>query len=226
MGRKKPLKIFFGNDRLSNMDTVFYCDLDGYYKIDNGAFNNCKNLKTLNISKDITEIETDSFDRVPLETIQVEEENEAYSSIDGVLFNKDGTELVKYPTNRKDEVYVVPKKVKKIHRLAFGWAEYLRKIILPDGLEEIQDMAITECTKIHSIFIPKKVKKIEDAFIYFYPESEDNFETIYNGSNVNIDESRYSGKAKIINIVGMINKKGEILEFKENLFVSESTINI
>lgn len=43
-----------------------------------------------------------------------------FTTIDGVLFSKDGKELLKYPCGRTSRVYIIPGTVEKIGRGAFA----------------------------------------------------------------------------------------------------------
>lgn len=122
--------------------------------------------KALEIGKDVTRIDSNFF-FASLENITVAEENESYSSVDGVLFNKDKTELVKYPSGRETETYAVPDGVKIIGGSAFGGYsygqesnKYIKSIILPDSLVEIEESAFSVCTSLTSITIPKNVTSV------------------------------------------------------------------
>ncbi len=60
--------------------------------------------------------------RPALKNIYVKEGNKNFSSKDGVLFNGDGTELLKYPVGRSSVNYEVPSGTKLIGQYAFGMA--------------------------------------------------------------------------------------------------------
>ena len=60
------------------------------------------------------EDEDQSVNIIDIRTSAVDKENSAYSSKNGVLFNKDMTSLICYPTARWGSYYVVPKTVKAI----------------------------------------------------------------------------------------------------------------
>lgn len=66
----------------------------------------------------------------------VDKDNKYYKSIDGVLFSKDGTILLKYPVATNKKSYIVPKGVKIIGNSAFINSG-LEEVILPEGLEQI-----------------------------------------------------------------------------------------
>ena len=54
-----------------------------------------------------------------LTSIQVEKENKFLKSEDGVLFSKDGTTIIKYPSGRSNTNYIVPDGVQTIGDSAF-----------------------------------------------------------------------------------------------------------
>ena len=86
--------------------------------IDYDAFSGCSKLMRVVISSSVTRIGSNAFDRcVSLLSIEVDPSNERYSSLDGVLFNKDMTHLVLCP-NGKEDAYVVPDKVTVIEERA------------------------------------------------------------------------------------------------------------
>ena len=62
-----------------------------------------------------------------LEEITVDKNNPNYRDINGVLFSKDGEELIRYPQGKNNKEYVIPKSVKKILVDAF-WGGKLEKI--------------------------------------------------------------------------------------------------
>jgi hypothetical protein len=65
-----------------------------------------------------------------LEQIVVDEENGTYASLDGVLFTKDYKTLVKYPSARSGEVYIVPDVTVNIAAFAFNM--YFSNVELPN----------------------------------------------------------------------------------------------
>ena len=108
-----------------------------------------------------------------LENIVISEENEYYSSINGVLYNKDKTELLCYLDGKKDKVYTIPKHVKKIGKSAFDkmYNSYsypyrmLEKIIIPENVEMISEVAFAGLDNLKVVVMHNGVKSIEkDAF--------------------------------------------------------------
>lgn len=96
------------------------------------AFKECKNMTSVEVSKTVKKIGREAFNTANVECsltdINVDSENNSYSSQDGVLFNKDKTELVFYPVANPRVDYNVPKSVEKILDYAFGNLLYLENI--------------------------------------------------------------------------------------------------
>lgn len=62
-----------------------------------------------------------------LKEITVDKNNPNFRDINGVLFSKDGKDLIRYPQDKKDKEYFIPKSVKKVLVDAF-WGSKLEKI--------------------------------------------------------------------------------------------------
>ena len=78
-------------------------------------------------------------------------ENENYSVRDGVLFNADGTELIKYPIYRIDEAYVIPEGTERIGKYAFSQSGSLVNVRFPKSLKVIEDYAFSYCSQLSEI---------------------------------------------------------------------------
>ena len=79
--------------------------------------------------------------RYKIEEINVSENNPFFSSQDGVLYNKDKTELICYPANKADEEFVIPSTVKRIREAAFGNVNRLKKLTIPKSVSRIDNYA-------------------------------------------------------------------------------------
>ena len=133
----------------------------------------------------------------------VAEGNKLYSSIDGVLFSADKTELVKYPAMSERITYDVPAGVKKICNYAIdSWR--LRGLTLPDGLEVIEKSAIF-APGVAGITLPGTLKRIEDNGIYIAIRNSYNHFN-YNNFGVVVPESvEYLGEEAINGKVAILN---------------------
>lgn len=98
----------------------------------------CENIKQLNIGKNVVGINYPSYIfGKKLESINVDEQNEKYSSEDGVLFDKNKKILLSYPSMKKDKRYALPDTAEKV---AANWGYVLKteEIVFNEGIEECQ----------------------------------------------------------------------------------------
>ena len=131
------------------------------------AFWNCIALTSISISKNVTVIGEDIFAGCNgLTSIHVDSLNPNYSSLDGVLFNKDKTILMQYPRAKEGASYSIPESVTVIGDSALGHTA-LENIIIPDNVKTIGDYAFSSCENLKSVVIGDGVTDIGiSAFIY------------------------------------------------------------
>ena len=99
-----------------------------------------------------------------LKTIEVSDQNENYKSIDGVLYNKQGTMLEYYPTGRKDQKFIVPAGVASIYDSAFSDCRNLKEIDFND-VTMIYSNAVKDCIDLEKVTFSEDVSYIgEYAF--------------------------------------------------------------
>ena len=96
------------------------------------------------------------------EYYEVSEDNPYYKSVDGIIYNKDMTELIKVPSRYEYEEVVVPDTVKTIHRGAFHSLRHVKSVILPEGLEVIGANAFCGSSKLCKIYMPETLDTICD----------------------------------------------------------------
>lgn len=109
-------------------------------------------MSTVTIPETVEEIGTNAFAGYNLQEILVDGGNMHFSSIDGVLFNKDLSELLQYPCGRRGE-YIVPNTVKKILG-AFGYCEKIRSVTIPKGIMQIDEHSFYMCHCLSDIYYP------------------------------------------------------------------------
>lgn len=124
------------------------------------AFYGCDDLQVISLPDTVTQLDDNAFGNCPaLSDILVDAKNPAYKSVDGALYSKDGTVLVKGPANA--ETFVVPDGVATIGDYAFFGAKYLTSIYFPEGsLTTIGAMAFEFCEGLTELLLPAGVTAI------------------------------------------------------------------
>ncbi len=129
--------------------------------IDDMMFSGCSKLKTINIPEGVTNIDSSAFlNCSELENIEVSEKNNNYTSINGVLYSKDKTELICYPKGKEEKTYNIPQGIITIGSNAFYGCSGLTEITIPKGVTTIKYNAFHECSGLTTMTIPEGVDSI------------------------------------------------------------------
>ncbi|MBP5587210.1 MAG: leucine-rich repeat protein [Treponema sp.] len=142
----------------------YLIDLDltgvtGLTEIPKRGFGRCEKLCGITLPDTVTAIGDLAFFCKSLTSINIDSNNEKYCSVEGVLFNKDKTELVIFPCG-KSGLYTIPDYVKTIGRYAFYRCDKLTEFIIPDSVKTIGGGAFEECTNLEKVTIGKSVESI------------------------------------------------------------------
>ena len=129
--------------------------------IANYAVYYCSSLTSIAIPDGVTSIGYGAFDGCDkLNQINVDTANTKFSSVNGVLFNKNKTELIRYPEGKTDTSYAIPDSVTRIGDSAFCGCSSLTSITIPDGVTSIGNYAFEHCSSLTSVAIPDSVTSI------------------------------------------------------------------
>ena len=95
--------------------------------------------------------------------ITVDESNLHYSSDEyGVLYNKDKTELIRYPTGNPRSSFSIPNTVQIVADYAFFGSDYLTVIEFSDTVKCIGEYSFYGCEVLINVFLGNGVKSIGD----------------------------------------------------------------
>lgn len=141
------------------------------------AFGSCKNLETIVIPATVTKLGDFAILYCPsLKEIQVDDGNQQYCTVDGVLYSKDITTLIKYPACRPGTEYTVPDTVTKLMHVAFDSASKLVSITLPDNITVLDTDTFADCTSLKNIRLPKNLTDMEAGCIFWNCSSLESIE--------------------------------------------------
>jgi len=140
---------------------------NGVTYIGEKAFLGCTNLTSLIIPNSVTGIAMDAFQSTGLSTvtigsgitqfidqfyastsINVDPSNPAYSSSDGVLYNKNKTVLIKYPYMKANASFTIPNGVTTITARSFDPCEKLTSLTIPASVTSIEVNAFANCKNL------------------------------------------------------------------------------
>ncbi len=125
------------------------------------AFENCMSIPTVRISKDLQTIGENAFSGCSsVVSFETDAENEFYSSVDGVLYNKNKTTLINYPAASDTNQFFVPQSVTRIESFAFMDCLYLTELTLGDSVQEIAPFAFDGCSSLQSILLSNSITEI------------------------------------------------------------------
>lgn len=142
------------------------------------TFNCDEKVKKVYISENVSEIDGKAFYSCwALQCIEVDENNPYYCDVDGVLYNKEKTEIICYPCDHDQYLrdkygyaeepatdaenfaqyeadvltYVVPSTVEIIGELCFNYAN-MSTVYLPEGLKTIETLGFFEIPKLANVY--------------------------------------------------------------------------
>ena len=130
------------------------------------AFDRCTSLQEITIPKNVDSIAAYTFAECKsLRQISVSSGNAEYTSVDGVLFNKDQTKLYCYPAGKTDTSYAIPGSVTSIYSGAFSSCASLTRVDISAKVTSIGFQSFYECEALKEIHIPASVTTIaNDSF--------------------------------------------------------------
>ena len=123
--------------------------------IEDEAFKGCSKLEHIYIPSSVTSIGSGAFYNCSkLTSLNVDEKNSIYSSVDGVLFNKNKSELILCPEGKTGK-YAIPEFVTAILDGALYGCRQLTSIEIPSSVKSIGPTSFGNCQGLLSISVNK-----------------------------------------------------------------------
>mgnify|MGYP003295494727 CR=1 FL=1 len=153
---------------------------NGVESIGMSAFNGCISLETVEIPANVESIGDRAFSACDnLKEFIVAEENTEFTAVDGVLYTKDKTELLRYPNGKTDVVFEIPGGVKIIGDSAFSNSS-LKRVVIPNTVTSIYGSVFAYNNNIDNVVIGFKCN------MYSNPMSDVVYLDMTDGKTVNI----------------------------------------
>lgn len=138
---------------------------DGVTAIMNDAFSGCMDLTEVLIPGSVTDISENAFSNIfSLSKITVSADNAAYRSVDGILYNADGSKLLRCPEGKR-ELCTIPDGVTSIQHSAFANSRIIG-VVIPDSVVDIGFSAFAACNYLTSIALPPCITEIADQMLW------------------------------------------------------------
>ena len=124
---------------------------EGITVLNGAAFDTMPELESIALPSSLTSIGSVFHRCYALHQITVDPTNPYYSSVDGVLFNKDETVLCVYPQGRADTTYEIPEGTQQIGWGAFNDCGELVNLIVPESVTSL-NTSFASCKGLRRIY--------------------------------------------------------------------------
>lgn len=142
-------------ENASSLATISFANgEEGELEFGNYVFSECTNLTRVELPASVKKLNLGVFDGcVNISEIIVDANNASYKDVDGVVFSKDGTELVFFPKGRKtaDGEYNIPEGVTSISEGAFKGMRYIEKIVIDNTITHIGKYAFKDSISLTNL---------------------------------------------------------------------------
>lgn len=134
---------------------------DGITEIPTVAFDGCENMKEVSFSKTVSSVGELAFNGCgSLTAFSVDAQNPYFQSVQGVLFDKKGAKVIRYPSAKPGDTYTVPNGVVIMGFVSFQGCKNLKNVILPETLATLEEFCFAECKALEKVEMSSSVTDI------------------------------------------------------------------
>lgn len=131
--------------------------------IGNLAFFNCASFTEITIPASVTSIGEHAFDRCSkLGAIKVDADNERFTAVDGVLYDKALETVIRFPVGKKETSFTFAATVKAIAPYAF-YETALESVAIPDNVETVGEGAFLDCAGLTKATVSAGMSEIPNG---------------------------------------------------------------
>lgn len=160
------------------------------------TFYGCQSLNSVSIPSSVEKISPIALRYChSLANINVNGKNETYSSLDGVLYNKEQSQIILCPSEKKG-IFTIPNSVTMIANGAFEDCK-ITSVIIPGSVTKIGERVFKNCKSLISVVVPNSITNI--GYQAFW--SCDSLASITIPSNVtNIGREAFYGCSSLVSV--------------------------
>lgn len=160
-------KILIGVEKTNDLPQTYYSIRKGTKIIADDALSNKSNIVKIDIPDSVISIGEGALRWCSsLMSINVDENNKKYKSIDGNLYSKDGKSLIQYAIGKTATEFTIPDGVTSIEQGAFWDCSNLTNIHIGNSIKNIGNHAFYNCRNLKLITLPDSLKYI--GYYAFY----------------------------------------------------------
>lgn len=122
-------------------------------------FEQFPNLRSLHLPSTVSKICIDYIHS--LQEVVVDEDNPIYTSVDGLLYSKDLTELIAVPSGLPIKKFVVRDGVEVIGKDVLANHQELEEVVFPNSVKKVSEKAFSDCPSLKTVHLNEGLERLE-----------------------------------------------------------------
>ena len=172
---------------------------DSLTSLSGSSFAGCDKLANVKLGKGLVSSigYSSAFYDTPVEAFEIDDDHPYLSTQDGILFNKDASKILCYPSAHEGTEYEIPSTVTSMAEYAFRGANKLQEVTTPSGLTSIAYAAFQYCSGLNTITFGGNITTVSE-----YAFANTGLESITFGTSlINLASTAFKGAGSLTEIV-------------------------